>query len=68
MSTIKNFDPVTHNLQTFNIILTGQVKSGKSSFCNSINSIFSDFVRPTKAAAGEKGRSFTKEVNLFKEL
>jgi predicted GTPase len=60
--------PVEMKVPFFNILLTGQIKSGKSSFYNSLNNIFSQRIVAGKADVGEEAESLTKEVsaNLYK--
>jgi dephospho-CoA kinase len=46
----------------FNIALTGQIGAGKSSFFNSVNSIFNERVIGSKANVGSAARSLTSKV------
>ncbi|XP_020893541.1 interferon-induced protein 44-like [Exaiptasia diaphana] len=64
-SEIQDLKPERFDVPTFNVILTGQIAAGKSSFYNSINSIFSNRVLPTKATSGEMGQSFTKQFKMY---
>ena len=45
-----------------NILLIGQVGNGKSSFINTINSVFRGYVNP-KAVTGNADHSLTTKVN-----
>ncbi|KXJ07410.1 Interferon-induced protein 44 [Exaiptasia diaphana] len=64
-SKIVDLKPEQFDVQTFNIILTGQIGAGKSCFYNSINSALSGCIRPFTAASGKTGQSFTKEFNMY---
>ena len=46
-----------------NILLVGQVGAGKSSFCNTVNSLFRGFVTP-KAVVGSEEQSVTTVVSF----
>lgn len=47
----------------YNILLVGEVGSGKSSYFNAINSVMNDCVIKDTAKAGFKSESTTKKVN-----
>ena len=46
-----------------NILLVGQVGAGKSSFCNTVNSLFRGFVT-AKAVVGSEEQSVTTVVSF----
>lgn len=50
-------------LPHINILLLGQVEAGKSSFFNTLNSIFHDRLS-IQARAGRSDRSLTKSVSI----
>uniref|UniRef100_A0A673FRZ7 G domain-containing protein n=1 Tax=Sinocyclocheilus rhinocerous TaxID=307959 RepID=A0A673FRZ7_9TELE len=51
------------NVKYVRILLAGQVGAGKSSFINSINSVFQGRITTEALADSESGRSFTKTVS-----
>merc|ERR1712123_226802 len=68
--TLKN-EIVTHELlkeaelDFFNVLLIGQISAGKSSFYNTIESVFSDYVT-TRADAGAVEQSLTTKFRTYK--
>merc|ERR1711892_635869 len=62
---------VTHELlaeaelEFFNVLLIGQISAGKSSFYNTIESVFSDYVT-TRADAGAVEQSLTTKFRTYK--
>merc|ERR1711892_321847 len=68
--TLKN-EIVTHELleeaelEFFNVLLIGQISAGKSSFYNTIESVFSDYVT-TRADAGTVDASLTTKFRTYK--
>merc|ERR1711892_678438 len=53
------------DLEFFNVLLIGQVSAGKSSFYNTIESVFSDYVT-TRADAGQVDASLTTQFRTYK--
>ena len=51
-----------YSIETANIMLSGAVGSGKSSTCNTVNSIFESSVKHGLAATGKHARSLTSKV------
>ncbi|KAK3754497.1 hypothetical protein QZH41_019891 [Actinostola sp. cb2023] len=66
---VASLAPVTSDeitVPTFNILLTGQIGAGKSSFFNSLNSLFRNRIIAGKADTGLKtAESWTKEFRIY---
>nr|XP_055073515.1 interferon-induced protein 44-like isoform X3 [Misgurnus anguillicaudatus] len=60
----KNYEPLVSSVNRVRILMIGPVGAGKSSFFNSINSIFMGRMT-SKAMAGSLGTSLTKEFRTY---
>ncbi|KAG9330326.1 hypothetical protein JZ751_025688, partial [Albula glossodonta] len=65
LKELKDFKPGDPSLPALRILLNGQVGAGKSSFINSINSIFQGHVTTEALADGTGGQSFTKTYKTY---
>ncbi|KAG9333847.1 hypothetical protein JZ751_009997 [Albula glossodonta] len=65
LKDLKDFKPGDPNLAALKILLNGQVGAGKSSFINSINSIFQGHVMTEAFADNARGQSFTKTYKTY---
>merc|ERR1711892_517759 len=54
-----------NNLEFINVLLIGQISSGKSAFYNTVESVFTDYVTNT-AGTGARERSLTTEFRTYK--
>lgn len=63
MSSIKNYVPVNSSVSQARVLLLGPVGAGKSSFFNSINSVFSGHVT-SQAISGSSSTSVTTQVRF----
>uniref|UniRef100_A0A8C4XCY3 G domain-containing protein n=1 Tax=Erpetoichthys calabaricus TaxID=27687 RepID=A0A8C4XCY3_ERPCA len=64
LDDIKKYQTLTDDVEEPRILLTGQIKAGKSSFFNSVNSVFKGY--PIfQAAACEKETSVTKYCRTY---
>ncbi|KAA0712180.1 Interferon-induced protein 44-like [Triplophysa tibetana] len=61
---IKNYEPLESSVNRVQILMIGPVGAGKSSFFNSINSIFTGHVT-NKAMAGSSGTSLTTQFRTY---
>ncbi|XP_073700939.1 interferon-induced protein 44-like [Garra rufa] len=64
MEMIRKQKPLTTSVSHFRILMIGPVGAGKSSFFNSINSIFMDRVT-SKAMSGSAGTSLTTQFRTY---
>ncbi|XP_073700792.1 interferon-induced protein 44-like [Garra rufa] len=64
MEMIRNYKPLVKSVSRVRILMIGPVGAGKSSFFNSINSIFTDHVT-TKAMSGSAGTSLTVQFRTY---
>ncbi|XP_026054640.1 interferon-induced protein 44-like [Carassius auratus] len=64
MEMIRNFKPLVTSVSRFRILMIGPVGAGKSSFFNSINSIFTGHVT-NKAMSGSAGTSLTVQFRTY---
>ncbi|XP_056615598.1 interferon-induced protein 44-like isoform X2 [Triplophysa dalaica] len=64
MKCIKNYKPLQSSVNRVRILMIGPVGAGKSSFFNSINSIFMRRMT-NKAMAGSSGTSLTTQFRTF---
>ncbi|XP_067233899.1 interferon-induced protein 44-like [Chanodichthys erythropterus] len=64
---LDNFSPSDQNVKDIKILVAGQVGAGKSSFINSIDSVFQGRIssRATVSAPTGDSRSFTQELTGF---
>ncbi|KAI1890305.1 hypothetical protein AGOR_G00152370 [Albula goreensis] len=65
MRNLKDFRPGNPTVGAVRILLNGQVGAGKSSFINSINSIFQGHITTEALADGTGGKSFTKTYKTY---
>ncbi|KAI1890303.1 hypothetical protein AGOR_G00152350 [Albula goreensis] len=65
LKELKDFTPGDQNLAALRILLNGQVGAGKSSFINSINSIFQGHITTEALADSTGGQSFTKTYKTY---
>ncbi len=61
MKTVLNYKPDIKTVQQARVLLVGPVGAGKSSFFNSINSVFRGNMT-SQAIAGTAGKSVTTQV------
>ncbi|XP_056613877.1 interferon-induced protein 44-like isoform X2 [Triplophysa dalaica] len=61
---IKNYKPLESSVNRIRILMIGPVGAGKSSFFNSINSVFTGHVT-NKAMAGSSGTSLTTQFRTY---
>merc|ERR1711892_844175 len=54
-----------NNLEFINVLLIGQISSGKSAFYNTVESVFTDYVT-NKAGTGARERSLTTQFRTYK--
>jgi len=54
-----------NNLEFINVLLIGQISSGKSAFYNTVESVFTDYVTNT-AGTGARERSLTTQFRTYK--
>ncbi|XP_058617162.1 interferon-induced protein 44-like isoform X1 [Onychostoma macrolepis] len=64
MEKIRNHKPLTQSVSRFRILMIGPVGAGKSSFFNSINSIFMGRIT-SKAMSGSAGTSLTTQFRTY---
>ncbi|XP_073700888.1 interferon-induced protein 44-like [Garra rufa] len=64
MEMIRNFKPLVKSVSRVRILMIGPVGAGKSSFFNSINSIFMGHVT-SKAMSGSAGTSLTTQFRTY---
>ncbi|XP_059425410.1 interferon-induced protein 44-like [Carassius carassius] len=64
MEMIRNFKPLMRSVSRVRILMIGPVGAGKSSFFNSINSIFTGHVT-NKAMSGSAGTSLTVQFRTY---
>lgn len=64
MDNIKKFKPTLKCVPMAKILLVGSVGAGKSSFFNSVNSVFRGHVT-NQAMAGCSDTSFTTQVSFY---
>ncbi|KAI1890304.1 hypothetical protein AGOR_G00152360 [Albula goreensis] len=65
LKELKDFKPGDPNLAALRILLNGQVGAGKSSFINSINTIFQGHIATEAFADNTGGQSFTKTYKTY---
>lgn len=61
MESIKNYKPPISSVKGIRVLLIGPIGAGKSSFFNSINSVFRGHVT-SQAMSGSSGTSVTNQV------
>lgn len=64
LSIISGWKPSVNTVKQARILLVGPVGAGKSSFFNSINSVFKGYVS-TQANTGTAGTSLTTQVQIY---
>ncbi|XP_067369664.1 interferon-induced protein 44-like isoform X2 [Channa argus] len=64
MDSIKNYKPATGSVSQARILLIGPVGAGKSSFFNSVNSVFKGHVT-SQAIAGSSTQSLTTQFRTY---
>ncbi|NP_001122156.1 interferon induced protein 44f1 [Danio rerio] len=64
MEMIRNYKPLTSSVSHIRILMIGPVGAGKSSFFNSINSIFMGRIT-SKAMSGSAGTSLTTQFRTY---
>uniref|UniRef100_A0A8C2PU40 TLDc domain-containing protein n=1 Tax=Cyprinus carpio TaxID=7962 RepID=A0A8C2PU40_CYPCA len=64
METIRNYKPLVTSVSRVRILMIGPVGAGKSSFFNSINSIFMGRIT-SKAMSGSAGTSLTTQFRTY---
>ncbi|NP_001038683.1 interferon-induced protein 44f5 [Danio rerio] len=64
MKMIRNYKPLTTSVSQVKILMIGPVRAGKSSFFNSINSIFMGRMT-SKAMSGSAGTSLTTQFRTY---
>ncbi len=64
LSTISDWKPSVSSVKQARILLVGPVGAGKSSFFNSINSVFKGYVS-SQANTGTAGTSLTTQVDMI---
>ncbi len=67
MEMIRNHKPLITSVSRVKILMIGPVGAGKSSFFNSINSIFTGHVT-NKAMSGSAGTSLTVQVQIQQDF
>ena len=61
---IKKNDPmIDYMIETYNVLLLGQIRSGKSSFYNTLATVFSGQIEDKAVTGGDK-TSVTNTVNI----
>lgn len=63
MESIKFYCPMVNSVSQVRVLLVGPVGAGKSSFFNSVNSVFRGHVT-SQAIAGSSATSLTTQVRL----
>ncbi|XP_056303331.1 interferon-induced protein 44-like [Danio aesculapii] len=64
MEMIRNYKPLTSSVSHIRILMVGPVGAGKSSFFNSVNSIFMGRIT-SKAMSGSAGTSLTTQFRTY---
>ncbi|XP_056114583.1 interferon-induced protein 44-like [Rhinichthys klamathensis goyatoka] len=62
---LENFSPSDQNVKDIKILVAGQVGAGKSSFINSINSVFQGRICARALVNASTGHSFTQKLKGF---
>lgn len=66
MNEIADYKPPSESVQKVQALFLGQIGAGKSSFYNSVDSVFQGYVI-NQAPAGAESRSVTKKVSFMLE-
>ncbi|KAF4083200.1 hypothetical protein AMELA_G00137290 [Ameiurus melas] len=64
MESIKNYKPLNSSVNSIRVLLIGPIGAGKSSFFNSINSVFRGHVT-SQAMSGSSGTSVTNQFRTY---
>nr|XP_015194952.1 PREDICTED: interferon-induced protein 44-like [Lepisosteus oculatus] len=64
MKEIRNLTPRYKEAKELRIMMTGQIKAGKSSYVNTVNSVFQGYLT-SRALAGKDTHSFTKKLTPY---